>query len=77
MTDISTRDIQHYHYTIRRAAENGFKVDLDGNSFTLTRISDDVSIGKFLSVLAMFNFLCGYETGYDKGLSIGRIESSK
>ena len=71
MSDTTGSEIQEYNYTVKKANDNDLNVTLTGRGFTLTRKDNGGMLGKFFTVGEMYNYLCGYEVGLDRGLVDG------
>ena len=61
-------DIQKYNYCTIKAKQNDIEIIVEHGGFVLTRNSDSATLGKIETVEGMFQYLCGYEVGLDKGL---------
>jgi len=71
MCNSTGSDIQVYQYCLVKAKQNDIDVTVEHGGFVLRRNSDKTLLGKIETVGEMFQYLCGYETGFDKGLIDG------
>lgn len=72
MSNATTSDIQKYNYMVNKANDNDIIVNIDGVSFALLRKEDGCILGKFCDVRSCYDYVCGYEAGYEKGIVGGR-----
>jgi hypothetical protein len=71
MKDVTGGDIQKFQYCEQKAHNSDIKIVVEYEGFVLTRNSDHAILGKIPTVEGLFQYLCGYETGLDKGLLDG------
>ena len=71
MKDVTGSDIQKFQYCEQKAHNSDIKIVVEYDGFVLTRRSDRNILGKIPTVDGLFQYLCGYETGLDKGLVDG------
>ena len=71
MYETTGSDIQQYEYVLTKAKNNDISITPAGHHFLMVRIPNKATLGKFLTVGEMFQYLCGYEAGLDRGLIDG------
>jgi hypothetical protein len=71
MKDVTASDIQKFRYCEQKANDNDIEIIVEFEGFVLTKKSDYANLGKISTVEGLFQYLCGYEAGLDKGLVDG------
>ena len=59
-------DIQKYNHCLMKAKKNSLTISTSGDKVCLFQ-KDNLTAGYFKNINNLFEFLCGYEAGYDKG----------
>jgi hypothetical protein len=68
---VTGSDIQKFQYCVKKAEQSDIKIVADYDGFIMIRNSDNAHLGKIKTLESMFQYLCGYEAGLDKGLADG------
>ena len=63
-------DIQKYIYCMEKVKKNSLTNTINGDKISLFS-EDKLILGSFENIDDLFEFLCGYEYGYDKGKAEG------
>jgi hypothetical protein len=71
MKDVTGGDIQKFRYCKQKAYDNDIELIVEFEGFVLIRESDHANLGKVPTVEGLFQYLCGYEAGLERGLVDG------
>ena len=70
---MNANDVRLWNACNVKANSNGLKIELIGEAFNITK--DELSLGKFGTLKEVYDYLCGYETGFSAGYSKAFVES--